>query len=455
MLAMIRVLRFLLSLTAICYLSSAAAESFLEPGLERRAEHGFKLSVSDGQLLVKNIVTDSPAFQKGVREKLRLLSINNQPVNNLAQARELLRKIKAGQRTQLQFEGQKLVSYQPAAKALEDMPGSDSYYTQVNTSDGSVLRAIVSTPADNKQPLATIFFVQWVSCGSMEYRARSLHSQILQQLVVLGGYSLIRVERSTSGDSVGPACDQLDYNTELSHYVQAYQKLKSHALVDGSNMVIMGSSLGSTLAPLLAEQLLNQNTKPKAITVNGGGALTYLERMLAFDRAYIERSGKWQPDEFHQQWLTRALFQVEYLLKQRHPDDIAKDSEQMAYARQNVRGLGADEHYGRPFSWHQQAAQHNFMQAWQVLDMPVLVVFNQFDQFETEHGHKMIVEQLNKLRPGSAEYTVLAQTGHSFYRYSDIEKAYLWQGGQAVAHNYTLHLLNWLSRVLSNTNSTK
>jgi len=452
MLIVNRAFYFFLYLTAICYLSSASAESFLESGLKRQAEHGFKLSQENGRILVKEVNSESAAYQQGVRDNTQLLSINRQQFSSLSEAREILRTIKDAQPTELRFKDvdPQTLRYQPTAKALENMPGTDSYYTQVETDDASLLRAIISTPEGNEEPLATIFFVQWVSCDSMEYRAGSLHSQILHHLVVYGGYSVVRVERSTSGDSIGPACDELDYNTELSHYFQAYQQLKTSALVDSDNIVILGSSLGSTIAPLLAQKLMHHGEKPKAISINGGGALTYLERMLAFDRAYIERSGKWQADEFHQQWLTRALFQVEYLLKQRHPDDIAKDSEQMAYARNNIRGLGSNEHYGRPFSWHQQAAQHNFMQAWHALDMPVLVVFNEFDQFETEHGHKMIVEQLNKLRPGSAKYVKLVQTGHGFYQYSDTDKAYLWKDGQAVAHNYTLQLLNWLSRVLGN-----
>ena len=53
--------------------------------------------------------------------------------------------------------------------------------------------------------------------------------------------------------------------------------------------MIYGSSLGSTTAPLVA-----QGKKVAGIIVQGGGAVTYLERMINFDRLYLERSGRYR-----------------------------------------------------------------------------------------------------------------------------------------------------------------
>ena len=46
------------------------------------------------------------------------------------------------------------------------------------------------------------------------------------------------------------------------------------------------------------------------------------------------------------------LNSFEYLLRGRDPDEIAKDSTDMATARTAIRGLGDGEHYGRPYAWH-------------------------------------------------------------------------------------------------------
>lgn len=137
----------------------------------------------------------------------------------------------------------------------------------------------------------------------------------------------------------------------------------------------------------------------EGIIVQGGGAVTYYERMLNFDRIYLER----RPDivaatDIHDSLLLRAKFQYEYLVEGRHPDDIAKDSAKMAGVRGDILGMEEADHYGRPFAWHQQAAKHNFLATWAKIHAPVLVIFNAFDQFETRHGHQLIADTVNRMR---------------------------------------------------------
>jgi len=91
--------------------------------------------------------------------------------------------------------------------------------------------------------------------------------------------------------------------------------------------------------------------------------------------------------------------------------------------------LGSTDQYGRPYSWHQQAAKQNFLAAWTKLDAPVLVIFNAFDQFELRHGHKLIVDTMNRLRPDSATFIERPNIGHSDNRYATIEDAYAFRNG--------------------------
>ena len=62
----------------------------------------------------------------------------------------------------------------------------------------------------------------------------------------------VRVERSGAGDSLGPACHELDYDTELRHYQEAYDAISRHPWIDPRRIVVYGSSLGATIAPLVA-----------------------------------------------------------------------------------------------------------------------------------------------------------------------------------------------------------
>jgi hypothetical protein len=337
-----------------------------------------------------------------------------------------------------------LVIFAVTAQAAESIPGVASHYRVVDLADDSRLQAIITLPGEDATPRYPLLFTQWVSCGSLEYREGSNSRELLAALARDSGLALIRVER-TALDESGPACKDLDYDTELAHYVEVFTKLLDDERVDASRVYIYGSSLGSTTAPLVALQLQDAGFDIAGIMVQGGGAVTYYERMLSFDRIYLER----RPDvvvpaDIHDEMLLRAKFQHEYLVEGRHPDDVAKDGPGMARIRNDILGMGDTDQYGRPFAWHQQAARHNFLAAWVEVDAPVLVIFNEFDQFEARHGHKLIADMVNRLRPGTATYVERPNIGHSDDRFATIEDAYVWRDGTPAWQGAAEIMTRWL-----------
>jgi pimeloyl-ACP methyl ester carboxylesterase len=306
------------------------------------------------------------------------------------------------------------------------MPGIDSYYDVVDAGGGVRLRTIVARPSGSRGRLATLLLTQWVSCGSIEYNPQSAWRQALATFVRSQNIALVRVERSSDGDSEGPACHMLDYDSEVRHYIAAFDKvLSSSPHVDAGRVFVLGSSLGSTTAPLAAAALQERGRKILGVGVQGGGAVTYFERMLNFERYYLERRPQAvQPHQIHDQMMRRIHFLHEYLIAGRSPDDVARDSAEMAAVRGDIRGMGANEHYGRPYAWHQQAAKRNFLAAWAALNARVLVVFGEFDQFESRHGHELIATTVNRLRPGTARFIELKQADHDLSRHKTIEDAY-------------------------------
>ncbi len=330
------------------------------------------------------------------------------------------------------------------AQASESIPGVTSHYGVVQVDGGARLQSIITLPEGDPSPRHPLLFTQWVSCGSLEYREGSNSSEVLASLARDSGLALIRVER-TALDGSGPACEDLDYDTELAHYVDAFNQLLEDERIDASRIYVYGSSLGSTTAPLVALQLQKAGFDVAGIMVQGGGAVTYYERMFNFDRIYLERRpDAVDPADIHGEMLLRAKFQHEYLVEGRHPDDVAKDSAGMAKIRNDILGMGETDHYGRPFAWHQQAARHNFLAAWALVDAPVLVIFNAFDQFETRHGHKLIADTVNRLRPGTATYVERPNIGHSDDRFATIEDAYAWRGGTPAWKESAEIMTNWL-----------
>ena len=328
-------------------------------------------------------------------------------------------------------------------KPLVSLPGMETEYGIVRTSEGLRLRTIITRPAKSTARLPTVFLAQWVSCGSLDFAADQQNQ--LRKLVEIPGIIFVRVERSGTGDSEGPPCSALDYDTEVRHYREAFDQVAHHPWVDPSRIVIYGSSLGSTTAPLIA-----QGKKVAGVVVQGGGALTYLERMINFDRIYLERSGKYSPDQVQEEMNRRIPFHVEYLVNRKTPEQIERERPDLAGVWQSIRGAAeAPPHYGRPYTWHQQAAQKDFLEAWTKVEAPVLVVYGEFDQFETRHGHRLIADTLNRLRPGSATFVEIPKADHEIEFYASAEDAYAYRNPTVRHEVFADVFRQWFQRVTS------
>ena len=326
-------------------------------------------------------------------------------------------------------------------KPLVDLPGLQTEYGAVRTSEGHRLRTILTRPGNATGRLPAILLAQWVSCGSLDFTAD--RQNLLRDIAEQSGMVFARIERAGTGDSEGPACSALDYDTEVRHYREAFDQLSRHPWVHPGRIVIFGNSLGATTAPLIAE-----GKKVAGIAVQGGGAVTYLERMISFDRLYLERSGKYRPDQIHEEMLRRIPFHVEYLVNGKTPEQIARERPELAEVWQSVRG-GAETppHYGRPYAWHQQAAKRDFLEAWTKVEAPVLVISGEYDQFETGHGHRLIADTLNRLRHGSATFIEVPRADHEIELYASAEDAYAYRNPTVRREMLVRPLLDWARRV--------
>jgi len=433
---------------------AAAAPNVVE-GLPRQATLGFRTTEAPGGLAVARLEAGSPAAQAGLADGDLIVAVNGANFSKPYVGQGLLARARAGSLTALSISRggtNRTVRFTPLARPLERIEGVDTRYGSVTLAGGQRLRTLVAHKTGLHGPRAAILFTQWVSCGSLEYRPGSNSLEILARLARNSGAALVRVERAGAGDSPGPMCHELDYDTEVAQYAEAFDLiLKADSSLDRERIVVLGSSLGSTVAPLVAQALEQRGHRIAGVAVNGGGAVTYFERMLNFDRAYLERRpAEIQPGAIDAALKQQILFQVEYLLKGRKPEDIVRDNPAMATARAGIRGLGDGEHYGRPYAYHQQAARRNFLEAWTSLkSAQVLVVYGEYDQFESRHGHEVIAQMVNRLRPGAAEFVELARVDHDNEAHPTIESAYAFSDrGVAAPELYLEAVYGWLrSRV--------
>jgi pimeloyl-ACP methyl ester carboxylesterase len=326
-------------------------------------------------------------------------------------------------------------------KPLTSLPGLDVEYGVVRTSDGVRLRSILTRPAQTQQRLPAIMLTQWVSCGSLDFAPD--RQNFMRDIAEQSGMVFVRIERAGSGDSEGPKCEALGYDTEVRHYREALDQVARHPWVDPERILLFGNSLGATTAPLVAA-----GKAVAGVAVQGGGAVTYLERMINFDRLYLERSGKYSPAQIHEEMLRRIPFHVEYLINDKTPEQIERERADLKGVWQSIRGgAEAPPHYGRPYAWHQQAAKKDFLEAWTKVIAPVLVIHGAYDQFEPRHGHQLIADTVNALRPGSATFIEVPKADHELEIYASAEDAYAYRNARVNRALLVKPLIDWAKRV--------
>jgi pimeloyl-ACP methyl ester carboxylesterase len=64
------------------------------------------------------------------------------------------------------------------------------------------------------------------------------------------------------------------------------------------------------------------------------------------------------------------------------------------------------------------------MSAWSGVRVPVLALHGEFDWIMSRNDIELLVELVNRNAPGSAQFVVLSQTGHTFEHYDSLRSAF-------------------------------
>jgi dienelactone hydrolase len=330
-------------------------------------------------------------------------------------------------------------------KPLEALPGLDTEYGVLATKDGARLRTLVTKPVGSSGRLPAVLFVQWLSCDTIELdpAARDGWQVMMRRLIMESNMLWFRTEKAGVGDSRGPACAQLDYETELAHHRAAFDALRRRADVDPKRIVVYGASMGSNYAPLVAA-----DQDIAGVVVWGGGAHTWFERMMRFERnALALRAGN-DPQALAPEMQARARYFARYLLGGESPSAIARTDPELGRMWSRIVGTNADgTHYGRPAAFHQQAQRQNWSGAWARVRSPVLVLYGEYDWFESRDAASTIVEVVNGQRPGTASLQVFPGLDHHFTRFPSAAAAFAGQGGTEHAAPVVESILAWLRRI--------
>ncbi len=323
--------------------------------------------------------------------------------------------------------------------SAEPLERVETFFGERSTPEGYRLRTITTRPQGAQARLPAVYFVQWLSCDTVEIsRNGDGWSQMLTTLVRESGMVVMRVDKAGAGDSEGGPCSALDYDTELAHHRLALEALYQNRWVDPDRVFIFGASMGANLAPLLA-----QGARVRGVAIWGGGARTWFERQLGFERRALELGGASGAEiDARMRVLSRAYAAL--LLEQRSLREMAISEPRLAAAWSQTTGVEGETQFGRPLAFHQQAQRHNWARAWQQLDAPVLALFGEYDWYEDRAGVELIGAIVNRRSPGRATVHVVAGIDHHFMRYRSQSDAFSEIDGEIGASAATDILLAWL-----------
>jgi dienelactone hydrolase len=265
---------------------------------------------------------------------------------------------------------------------------------------------------------------------------------MMQRIARESGAVMLRTEKRGVGDSEGGPCAELDYLTELSDHRDALAWLARSEHVDPERIVVFGASIGATYAPLVAE-----GTPVAGLMVWGGGASTWFERMVRFERNRRELSGV-PGDRLGLEMKTVTDFLFRYLVERRTPDAIRRADAALGAAWSQITGTEGDTHYGRPVSFHHQAQDQDWAAAWSRVQAPVLVLHGEYDWYEDRAAATLIERIVNQDGPVRARLRVIPRTDHHFMRFDRAEDAVGGATGTTNEGPAVDEMLAWLKATL-------
>jgi hypothetical protein len=330
------------------------------------------------------------------------------------------------------------------ADAAETHPNIATSYGTLTLRDGAKLQTIVTKPANATGRLPAILFVQWLSCDTVAIsdQPRDGWSAMLKQIVRRSNALVWRTEKRGVGAS-GGNCATMDYNTELADHKQAFEQLKQRDDVDPNRIVIFGGSIGGTYAPLIAA-----DQSVAGVMIWGAGATTWAERMLKFERNALELRGT-PPEQLAREMTLRLQFFDRYLIGKQAPAQIAAADATVGAVWSRIVGTAADNQYGRPFAFHQQAQRADWAAAWSKVNAPVLAMYGEYDWFESRDATSLIARIINARSPGRGTYAEVPRMNHHFAEFSSAEAAFAEKDGRVNPEPAVTVMLAWLQKIFS------
>lgn len=403
----------LLSVMLLCLYCSGQNE------LPRRAYWGIEYKDADDSGVQLTSVSPDYSFgSSGLKEGDIILTIDDSKIEKRSDLRAKLRGRIEGDQLRISFNRDGKVKRSTVTATpfpYEKVDGIDFEYGSFKTSAGDHLRTIVSKPTNSTGKLPTVLFIQWLSCDPIDVHPlyKDGNMQLIHDLSS-AGYLVMRTEKPGVGDSQGRDCGSYGFNEEIKVHQEALEVLRNRTDVDTNQIILFGSSIGGTMAPIIA-----QGQSLKGLIVTGCYYKTWYEHMLEIERRISFLSGD-SPKETNEKMKLWSKFYSYYLNDKMAPGEIIDQ-----YPEFKKVWKGPPNHqYGRPVSFYMEANDHNIPAYWGQIDVPTMVIYGEYDYIMSGQDHRMIAEALNRKKEGQGTYLELAGADHGLTIYKDQQAAF-------------------------------
>lgn len=278
----------------------------------------------------------------------------------------------------------------------------DTFYEEVTSIYGITQRVIITKPK-KKGKLPAVFLIGGLSCSSIEaYPGRTGNwVRVLRDIVEKTDMVVMRIEKPGVGDSDGD-CSKSDFLMDLEGYKAAIKLLKSKSYVDSSKIIAYGSSMGSALAPMLANEF-----NLSGIISDGVFFKTWYEHMLEIERRIRQMNGDSESEivkKMNQYYI--PLYYGMLIQKKSYQEVV---NEYPAIKEYNYHS--AKHMYGRPVEYYQQLQDLDLAGEWEKVKVPVRIMRGTNDWIMSSFDNKMILDVLKKN----------GHKDHSLYEYEGLD----------------------------------
>jgi pimeloyl-ACP methyl ester carboxylesterase len=198
------------------------------------------------------------------------------------------------------------------------------------------------------------------------------------------------------GDSEGPPCPNVDFESEFSGYAATLTALREDPRVNPARVYLFGHSIGSAIVPRLAAK------QPVAgIIVAEAFARNWIEYDLWNLRRQLVLAGD-APDRVDAALAEKEICMHRLLIGKEAESDIEK----------TLPACKLHDAYPAAASYMQQVAALNVAEAWTKVAVPTLAIYGTGDFVTTEADHRRIVDIVNATHAGAASLVLIPGMDH-------------------------------------------